>query len=116
MCLRQCVLFKCDNLIIQITEAEPPIGDGSSAVFVEILKQAGCIEQEAELPVIYLKQPIYWSQGNIHLVALPAEEYRISYTLHYPQTSIIRSQYFSFVVNQENFIKEIARIPHLCPL
>lgn len=100
--------FHIDNLIIQVNEAEPPIADGSSSVFVEMINQAGVISQNAEVPIIYLKNPVYWSQGSIHLVAIPANEYRISYTLHYPQNPIIRSQYFSCVITQENFVEDIA--------
>lgn len=100
--------FGIDNLCIQITEAEPPIGDGSSAVFVEIIENAGIREQAAETSIASLKKPIHISHGGTHLIALPSDEYRISYTLHYPSTPVIRSQYLSIEINEENFKKEIS--------
>lgn len=100
--------YQIDNLCIQVTAAEPPICDGSAEVFVQLIEEAGILEEESTRPVFELTQPIFFSQGSTHLVALPSKEYRISYTLHYPNTPVIRSQYFSVEVNSQNFKNEIA--------
>lgn len=100
--------MQIDNLTIQVSAAEPPIGDGSALTFVEMIESAGICEQNAETSIVFLPTPVYFSQGDTHLVALPSEEYRISYTLHYPATPVIRSQYFSCVISEESFKKEIA--------
>lgn len=100
--------FQIDNLIIEISSIEPPIGSGSSDVFVDMLEQAGVVPQSASLPVVYLKQPVYWSEGDIHVVGIPDEKYRISYTLHYPDSKVLQCQYRSFEINKKNFCKELA--------
>lgn len=100
--------FEIDNLHIEISAAEPPVGDGSSSPFVAMILEAGIQEQKATLPIVKIEQPIYWSQGSIHLVAIPADEYRISYTLYYPATSALRSQFYSFPVTLDGFLRDIA--------
>lgn len=100
--------YKINNLIIEISGSEVPICDGSSLAFVDMIEEVGVRQQSDQQPVYKLSSPVFWSQGNIHLVALPSEEYRISYTLHYPQSSLLRSQYYSVLINEENFKKEIA--------
>ena len=100
--------FGIDNLCIEISNVEPPVANGSADVFVEMLEKAGSVEQEEEIPIIKIQEPIYWSEGDIHLVALPSDEYRISYTLSYPNNSFLRGQYFSLAVNSASFKKEIA--------
>lgn len=100
--------FQIDNLCIQVTAGEPPIGDGSSLTFVEMIENAGIYEQDAAISIVSIKTPLYYSKGDTHLVALPSEDYRISYTLHYPKTSVIRSQYFTCQVNQDNFKKDLS--------
>ncbi|MFZ0564870.1 MAG: UDP-3-O-acyl-N-acetylglucosamine deacetylase [Chlamydiales bacterium] len=100
--------YQIENLNIQMTDIEPPIGDGSSAKFVELIEEAGIEEQEAQTSVISLKKPIYFSKGGIHLIALPSDEFRISYTLSYPTIPVIKSQYFSVAVTEKNFKDEIA--------
>lgn len=100
--------FQIDNLCIQVTAGEPPIGDGSSDVFVKLIEEAGIAEQNSEKLVFQLKEPVHFSQGNTHLIALPSHDYRISYTLHYPNTPVIRSQYFSTPITEHTFKNEIA--------
>ncbi len=101
--------YQIDNLCVQVSEKEPPIGDGSSQPFVHLIEEAGIEEQSATRPIVTLKKPIYYSKGGVHLVALPSDEYRISYTLNYPNTPVIRSQYFSLSVSGVNFKEQVAR-------
>lgn len=100
--------YEIDNLIIELSGIEPPAGNGSSDVFVDLIEQAGVIEQEQSVPIIYLDSPVFFSDGDIHIVALPSTEYRISYTLHYPQAAAIGTQFYSVAVTKENFKNEIA--------
>ncbi|MBY0529218.1 MAG: UDP-3-O-acyl-N-acetylglucosamine deacetylase [Rhabdochlamydiaceae bacterium] len=97
-----------DNVIIEISGSEVPIFDGSSLSFIAMIEEAGVAEQEGEREIVRLSKPVYWSQGDIHLVALPSDDYRISYTLHYPNSSAIGTQFFSTLVDQKLFIDEIA--------
>lgn len=100
--------FGIDNLCIEISNIEPPVGNGSADVFVQMIEEVGVIEQKEEIPVVKIGEPLYWSEGDIHLVALPSDEYRISYTLSYPENPFLRGQFFSLVLNPETFKKEIA--------
>lgn len=100
--------YNIDNLCIEITSIEPPIGNGSADVFVEMIEKMGVCEQEQTVPVIKIQQPVFWSEGDIHLVALPYDGYRISYTLHYPESNFLQGQFHSVVVNEENFKNEIS--------
>ncbi len=100
--------YQIDNLCIQVSESEPPTGDGSSATFVGMIEEAGIEEQKATTSVYRLKEPVHYSKGDTHIIALPSDEFRISYTLHYPKTSVIRSQYFSLAITEESFKHEVA--------
>lgn len=100
--------YQIDNLCIQVTDGEPPIGDGSSKTFVELIEEAGVEEQQAVKNIVSLKHPVHFTHGQTHLVALPSNEFRISYTLHYPNTPVIRSQYFSLQITDKNFKEQIA--------
>jgi UDP-3-O-[3-hydroxymyristoyl] N-acetylglucosamine deacetylase len=100
--------YQIDNLVIELNGIEPPVGNGSSDVFVEMIEKAGIVEQNATRPIVRLQQPVYWSEGEIHLVAIPCDTYRISYTLNYPDTRLLKSQYYSFALTSESFKKEIS--------
>jgi UDP-3-O-[3-hydroxymyristoyl] N-acetylglucosamine deacetylase len=100
--------YSIDNVLIEISNYEVPIFDGSSLYFVSMLEEAGICELESEKKVFRLKTPVFWSQEDIHLIALPSDEYRISYTLHYPHSATIGTQFYTFVLDQEGFKSEIA--------
>jgi len=100
--------FEIDNVRIEVSAEEPPVGDGSSIRFVEMIEKSGIVQQSAVIPIYHLSKPVYWTKDDIHLVAIPSHEYRISYTLHYPNSPALRSQYSSISINKENFKKEIA--------
>ncbi len=72
--------MEIDNLIIELDNAEPPIMDGSSIAFMEVLEQAGIKEQDAEREEYIVKDNITYrdeSTGS-EIVLMPAEEYQIT--------------------------------------
>jgi len=97
-----------DNLCIEISNIEPPVGNGSSDVFIEMLESGGFVEQHAPLKVVKVTEPLYWADEEIQIVALPYEGYRISYTLSYPASPILNGQFHTVIVNHDNFKREIA--------
>lgn len=103
-----------DNALITLTGPEVPIADGSALPFVEMIKEAGLEDLEQERKIKTLLAPLFFSQDDIHLIALPAQEFRISYTLHYPHSPLIRSQFYSLVVEEDSFEKEIAPCRTFC--
>jgi UDP-3-O-[3-hydroxymyristoyl] N-acetylglucosamine deacetylase len=96
------------NLLIKISGPEIPIFDGSSMEFVKMIEEAGVLQQDQLIKSIKVTTPLYWSSHDVHIVALPSEEFKVSYTLHYPHSKILNAQFFSLVVNQKNFKDLIA--------
>ena len=97
-----------DHVLIEISGAEVPIFDGSSTRFIEMIQEAGIVELQGRRTIYSIETPMFWSQGEIQLIALPSHEYRISYVLDYPHSTAIGTQFYSIAVNQESFEKEIA--------
>lgn len=100
--------YQIDNLCIEISSIEPPVGNGSSDVFVEMIEKAAVRKQSSNKPIVKLKNPIYWSEEGIQVIAIPDDDYRISYTLSYPESQVLKAQFYSICVNADNFKKEIA--------
>ena len=100
--------YNIDNLCVEVSNIEPPVGNGSSDVFVQMIEEAGLQDQESFASIVKIQQPVYFSEGDIQVVALPSDEYRISYTLSYPDNIFLRAQFHSLVLTPEYFKKEIA--------
>ncbi len=99
--------YDVGDVLVRLSGPEVPIFDGSSLSFVEMLQEAG-LQQQGTRKLYILEEPVFWSSGDMHLIAIPSTECRISYTLHYPQTSCIGTQFYSIGLNKDAFTKEIA--------
>lgn len=100
--------YEIDNALIEIHGPEVPVCDGSSKAFVEMIEKAGIVDLNAEKKLVILSKPIYWSQQEVHIVALPANDFRVSYLLHYPKTEILKSQYYTSVVDPYIYKEELS--------
>lgn len=100
--------YEIDNLIIEIDNLEPPVGNGSSDIFVALIEKAGKKVLESTTPILSLKKPIYYSEKEIQIIALPAEHFRISYTLSYPHHPLLNAQFHDTIVSSESFKRNIA--------
>lgn len=100
--------YEIDNILIEINGPEVPICDGCAMPFVELIEQAGIAYQKASKKFFHLKSPVFWSQADVHLVALPSDEFRFSYTLNYPSSALLRAQFHTISLTEESFKSEIA--------
>ena len=100
--------YQIDNVTIELNNVEPPVGNGSSDVFVEMIENAEVEEQHATVPIVKIEKPLYLSEGDIHIVAIPSDSFKVSYTLNYPECKALKSQYFSFQLSSESFKSQIS--------
>jgi len=102
-----------DNISIEMDAEELPGLDGSALPFLEILKSAGVTEQKATRSYFQPKEPLYMEDGDSSLMILPANDFRISYTMSYPHP-LLKSQYASFGFDPVVFENEIAPSRTFC--
>ncbi len=107
------VVVGVDNLNIELDAEELPGLDGSALPFLEILKSAGIQEQKSLRAYFQPKEPLYMEEDDSSLMILPANDFRVSYTMSYPHP-FLKSQYASFEVDANVFEKEIAPSRTFC--
>jgi UDP-3-O-[3-hydroxymyristoyl] N-acetylglucosamine deacetylase len=100
--------YGIDNARIEVEGPELPAADGSAQLFVDLIEKTGVVVQDASRQYVRVTQPIYWSEGEVFLIALPSQEFRLSYTMHYPHSPLLRSQYYSFALQSLRYKAEIA--------
>ena len=95
-----------DNALIEMDANEPPIGDGSSRPFVEMINKVGLAEQGAPRRVWEIREPIYQesADGTI-LTIMPCRTFRVSVTNVGPEGRF--TQYYSAEVTPAVYEKEI---------
>jgi UDP-3-O-[3-hydroxymyristoyl] N-acetylglucosamine deacetylase/3-hydroxyacyl-[acyl-carrier-protein] dehydratase len=96
-----------DNALIEMDANEPPIGDGSAAPYVDLIRQAGVVSQDVHRPVFELSEPIHIeTAGGSLMTLLPYNGFKISCTNVGPNGRF--TQYYSTEITPEIYAKEIA--------
>ena len=95
------------NLVVELSEEEVPIMDGSAMPFVRLLKNAGRVTQEKEKTRLFLTQPIEITDGNRSIAIYPADVLHIEYFVDYPHPKIGKQSY-SYRHSRSKFIRQIA--------
>jgi len=96
-----------DNCFIELDNIEIPIMDGSSEDFIDLIKKAGVVEQNASRRTLRVLERIDFEQGDRKMSIEPSEKYEIECVIYFPHPFINRQSYH-FVFNNGSFGKEIA--------
>ena len=100
--------LEIDNCIIELNASEPPIMDGSSKYFVEILETAGFIEQEAFVEEYVVKEIISYKDEKTgsEIMIMPSDKYELTTMVDFG-TNVLGTQNAS--INEiSEFKKEIS--------
>jgi len=97
-----------DNCIIELSAAEPPIQDGSSKYFVQMIEEAGVEEQNAEREEYVVKKVISYvdPETESEILIMPADHYEITTMVDFG-TKVLGTQN-AYLKKLEDFKTEIA--------
>ncbi|HWL14082.1 MAG TPA: bifunctional UDP-3-O-[3-hydroxymyristoyl] N-acetylglucosamine deacetylase/3-hydroxyacyl-ACP dehydratase [Opitutus sp.] len=95
-----------DNILIEMNASEPPIMDGSSRPFVNMILQGEPVEQDKEREYFELEAPVSVTRGNSSIIALPSDTLKISCTS--ADDRGIHTQHLSLTIDPEVYMTQIA--------
>jgi len=96
-----------DNALIEMDANEPPIGDGSSRPFVELIKKAGIEKQDELRSYFEVDSPLHIETKTGSLMTIvPSDRFRISCTQVGPDGRF--TQFYSTEITPDIYEKEIA--------
>ena len=96
-----------DNLEVRVDGAELPAADGSAKPFVQLMLAAGRAPQGARQRPLRSPHPIGTGNGGRWIQIVPADTFRISYTLDNDHPAI-GTQVLSWTPTEESFVNEYA--------
>ena len=102
--------MRIDNCVVQVDARECPGCDGSSRAFVEVLEQAGIVEQNRMRSVLVLDSSVVVRENDAALAANPGAAGRLTlaYHLDYGPDAPIRAHSYCVGMTPETFKREIA--------
>ena len=100
---------KIDHCVVEIDAEEPPVTDGSSAVFFRLIKDGGkktlpTLRKETIIDKVYRVDD---KPTGRFILALPSDDLRISFTSLNPHP-LIGVQYGDYIIDAAAYEKEIA--------
>ncbi len=95
-----------DNAVIELDGSEPPIMDGSSRPFVNLIMEAEPVEQEEDRKFLKITEPVSVTSGNRSIIALPHDGLRITCTS--ADDRGIHVQHLSIDIDPETYVAQIA--------
>ncbi len=96
-----------DDLVLEVDGPEPPILDGSFLPWLELLEQAGVVDQAGEPTWIDIPAPFTVTEGDASYVVAPAKSLRITATIEWDHP-VIGRQAGTYDVTPEDFRRELA--------
>jgi len=101
------------NCKIEVDAEEIPLMDGSAKPFIDLIAEAGVVEQDAEQEYIEFEEPMWlYNENNIALSVFPANDYYITLMVDY-KSSIIGAQHTT-MFNFHNFESDFAPSRTFC--
>lgn len=84
-------LLNITDVEIRVKGNEIPVGDGSSKVFYDLLKES--FGQTAITEKTNLTETLFYTHNHTSITALPAESFRITYAVNFPGSPFAYSWY-----------------------
>ena len=107
--------LKIDNILIELTEKEPPVMDGSARPFVDVLLRAEIQEQKASRDELIIDKTITYNDAkrgvDIHI--LPSDKFRVTFMTDYKVPSL-GTQYTAMYSLEKDFIDEFSPARTFC--
>jgi UDP-3-O-[3-hydroxymyristoyl] N-acetylglucosamine deacetylase/3-hydroxyacyl-[acyl-carrier-protein] dehydratase len=107
--------LQIDNLIIELTSNEPPVGDGSALPFVEKILEAGIEIQDADRQYLEIDATLSYSEADraVDIVVTPSDTFRITFLIDYKNPAL-GTQYTTLIDLEKEFVKEYAPARTFC--
>lgn len=107
--------LEIDNLRIELSAGEPPVGDGSAMPFVNVLLEAGIVEQEKLKNYLVVEESTYFhdEKKGIDLVALPLDDFRVTVMIDYKNPAL-GSQHSGLFSMEKEFVADFAPCRTFC--
>jgi len=101
--------LQIDNILIELTNKEPPVMDGSAKPFVDILLSAGIEEQSAYREELVIDRTISYSDPDrgVDIYVLPSKRFSITFMTDYNFSSL-GTQYMALYSLGDDFVERIA--------
>jgi UDP-3-O-[3-hydroxymyristoyl] N-acetylglucosamine deacetylase len=96
-----------DNVVVELSQPEVPIMDGSAAPFVYLINEAGVKRLAPARRYLKVVRPISLSRGDKRIALYPSEHFKVTYSIAFDHP-LLRHQSRTMRIDEDSFVEEIA--------
>ncbi len=96
-----------DNVIVEVDGPELPVLDGSSACYVDAIRKAGIVVQNAKVKYLQIVKPISVNVDDKFIYLLPSSEFKVSCRVNYKHP-LVGLQHFEYTTSS-NYEDEVSK-------
>jgi UDP-3-O-[3-hydroxymyristoyl] N-acetylglucosamine deacetylase len=96
-----------DNVVVELTQNEVPIMDGSAAPFLYLVQEAGVKRLAAPRRSLKIVRPVQIAHGDKRIAIYPSDHFKVSYTISFDHP-ILRHQSRTERITEQTFTEQIA--------
>jgi UDP-3-O-[3-hydroxymyristoyl] N-acetylglucosamine deacetylase / 3-hydroxyacyl-[acyl-carrier-protein] dehydratase len=104
--------LEIDNCRVEIEAQEVPLMDGSAMPYVELIQQAGIVEQQAEREFLTFDQPLMYVKGDVALGVFPLDHFRLTLEVDYKYPAL--GAQYTTLFSLKDYVKDFASARTFC--
>lgn len=104
--------LQIDNCRVEVAAEEIPLMDGSALPYVNLINEAGIVEQSADREYITLSEPLMYVSGSVALGIFPLDHFRLTLEVDYNYPAL--GAQYTTLFSLDDYAKEFAPARTFC--
>ncbi|NLP01433.1 MAG: bifunctional UDP-3-O-[3-hydroxymyristoyl] N-acetylglucosamine deacetylase/3-hydroxyacyl-ACP dehydratase [Fibrobacter sp.] len=101
-----------DNCRVEVNAQEIPLMDGSALPYVNLVMEAGIVEQQAEREYLYISEPVMYVKGDVALGIFPLDHFRLTLEIDYNYPAL--GAQYTTLFSLDDYVSDFAPARTFC--
>ncbi|KMQ52132.1 UDP-3-O-[3-hydroxymyristoyl] N-acetylglucosamine deacetylase [Chitinispirillum alkaliphilum] len=101
-----------DNCRVEINAQEIPLMDGSAMPYVELVNEAGLVEQNVKREYLSIDEPVMYVNGDVALGVFPLDHFRVTLEIDYNYPAL--GAQYTTLFTLDDYVKDFAPARTFC--
>ncbi|HON09628.1 MAG TPA: bifunctional UDP-3-O-[3-hydroxymyristoyl] N-acetylglucosamine deacetylase/3-hydroxyacyl-ACP dehydratase [Chitinispirillaceae bacterium] len=101
-----------DNCRVEVNAQEIPLMDGSALPYVNLVKEAGIVEQQAEREYLTISEPVMYVKGDVALGIFPLDHFRLTLEIDYNYPAL--GAQYTTLFSLDDYVNDFAPARTFC--
>lgn len=101
-----------DNCRVEVAAQEIPLMDGSAMPYVNLVQEAGIVEQKTKREYLTIDEPVMYVKGDVALGVFPLDHFRVTLEIDYNYPAL--GAQYTTLFSLDDYVKDFASARTFC--